>query len=106
MTSLTPDAAALAKSLLSLSALLTEADEAQWQRARVITDTDEGDTGIRSKGEHGDPTADIVADPGRLRLRAAVIDAERVLQRFTAAADITASRLQRQLDAWNGGVND
>lgn len=104
MTELYPTVHETAEALLSLSALLNEADEAQWQRARVILPDGAEDTGIRSQGEHSDPTADTVADAGRLRLRAAVIESEDVLKAFHRAANVAGRRLQRAIDTWNGGL--
>lgn len=88
---------------LQLQGLLTEAESAQWQRSRVIQ-SDEDDPGIRSKGDHGDPTFDAVSDPARLALRAAVIQAEDVLARHYAEEHEAAIGLQKALDRWNGGL--
>lgn len=88
---------------LQLQALLTEAESAQWQRSRVIS-ADEDDPGIRSLGEHGDPTFDATSDPARLALRAAVIQAEDVLARHFGELTEVAAGLQKALDRWNGGL--
>ena len=88
---------------LQLQALLTEAEAAQWQRSRVIA-SDEDDPGIRSQGEHGDPTFDATSDSSRLALRAAVIQAEDVLGRHYGELTEVAANLQKALDRWNGGL--
>lgn len=104
MTRLThPELAAVATLYLRLQALLAEAETAQWQRSRVIS-SDEDDPGIRSKGEHGDPTFDAVADPARLALRGAVIQAEDVLARHFAELTESTARLTAALTRWNGGL--
>lgn len=98
-----PELAATVSLSLQLQALLAEADTAQWQRSRVISG-DEDDPGIRSKGEHGDPTFDTTSDPARLALRASVIEAEDVLGRHYSELAEVAHKLQRSLDRWNGGL--
>lgn len=104
MTRLTnPGLQAAATIFLQLQALLTEAESAQWQRSRVIA-SDEDDPGIRSRGEHGDPTFDAASDPSRLGLRAAVIEAEDALGREYDILTEHAARLQKALDRWNGGL--
>lgn len=87
---------------LQLQALLSEAESAQWQRSRVIAVED--DPGIRAKGGHGDPTFDATSDPARLALRAAVIGAEDILARQFTELTEQATRLQKALDKWNGGL--
>lgn len=104
MTRLThPELTAVVTLSLRLQALLTEAESAQWQRSRVISG-DEDDPGIRSKGEHGDPTFDTTADPGRLALRAAVIEVEDLLGRQYEELTEHAARLTSALTRWNGGL--
>lgn len=98
-----PSLLATATLTLQLQALLAEAESAQWQRSRVISG-DEDDPGIRSKGEHGDPTFDATADPARLALRAAVIEAESTLARHFDELTEAAAVLQTSLDRWNGGL--
>lgn len=98
-----PDLNAAATIFLQLQALLTEAESAQWQRSRVIS-ADEDDPGIRSQGEHGDPTFDAASDPARLALRAAVIEAEDALSRQYGVLTEQAARMQKALDRWNGGL--
>lgn len=98
-----PDLQAQVALSLGLQALLADAESAQWQRSRVIS-ADEDDPGIRSLGEHGDPTFDATSDPARLALRAAVIDAENVLGRQYGELTEVSARLQKALDRWNGGL--
>jgi hypothetical protein len=88
---------------LQLQALLSDAESSQWQRSRVIQGDDD-DPGIRSKGEHGDPTFDAASDPARLALRVAVLSAEEVLARQYDELTEQAARLQTALDRWNGGL--
>lgn len=98
-----PSLLATATLTLQLQALLDEAGSAQWQRSRIIQG-DEDDPGIRSQGEHGDPTFDAVSDPARLALRAAVMQAEDLLARHFDELTEAAARLQSSLDRWNGGL--
>lgn len=91
-----------ARTSLQLSALLGQASEAQWQRSKVITDPD--DPGIRGKGEHSDPTFDVVADPLRQNVRKAEQRARQLLVNYERALAGAAKGLQDALDEWNGGL--
>lgn len=96
------DVARTSRAALQLSALIGQASEAQWQRSKVITDPD--DPGIRGKGEHSDPTFDVVADPLRQNVRKAEQRARQTLERAQRAMEGAALALQNALDEWNGGL--
>jgi hypothetical protein len=97
----TPLIRRLAEEALSTSAVLAEASEIQWQPSPAIRPRE--DTTERSKGGHSDPTTLTVTDPRRLQLRAAVLEAEHLLERATAALAATRRRLEAAVDSWNGG---
>ena len=58
--------------------------------------------GGRSKGTHADPTPTIAMDPARTRLRDAVREAERTVEKCAADLERAEGRLIRAMDAWAG----
>lgn len=89
---------------LRLHALVAAASEAQFSRSYV--ESDPTDPGIRSQGQHSDPTFDTVADERRQALRSAVSHAEQSLRLYQAAMDAASRELERALDAWGGMTAD
>lgn len=83
-----------------IDALLDEAQDAQWQSAPYPTSREE--SGIRGKGTTNDPTSAIALDGRRLRLRAAVVAAERELAMLQHGTAKIASRLEGAINAWHG----
>lgn len=77
-----------------------EVQETQWQPGYSLVPHDE--VGIRSQGMVSDPTANIAFDGSRLRVRAAVIQAEAALVKATEALQSAERRLIRALDAHEG----
>lgn len=105
MTALHPRAGDTARLALEISALLSEAENAQWAKSRIVLpDGAEDDPAIRSQGEHSDPTFDAVADPTRLALRDAVEAATRTLYLYQSSLSQAVTRLTDALDKWNGGA--
>lgn len=104
MSELDPKVAETTRVALEISSLLYQASEAQWQRSSIAAPTDEDDSGIRSKGQISDPTADTTGDPVRLSLREAVIHAKQLLHFYQTGMAGAARNLQDALDRWNGGV--
>ena len=60
------------------------------------------DTSERAKGLISNPTLDTATDPRRLRVRAAVIEAEGLLESIRDSATENAEKLERALDEWAG----
>lgn len=106
LTKLTPKVADTTRVALQLSALLAEADEAQWRRSVILApdDDDMSASSIHASGQHSDPTFDAVADQFRMELRDAVLAAEQALRAHQADMAGAADRLRRALDRWNGGL--
>lgn len=101
MTDPTPfDAKEFAADVLALSALLSDANEAQWQAGR--TPVPREDTTERSKGLTSDPTPNIVADGRRLALRAEVIAAEQALLAARDQVKAAGRHLTDALGRWHG----
>jgi hypothetical protein len=96
----TPVVLRLAEEALSTSAVLREASDIQWQPSPAPRPRE--DTTERSKGGHSDPTVNTVTDPRRLQLRAAVLEAEHLLESATRALAASRRRLEAAVDAWNG----
>lgn len=97
-----PPVRRFAQEALSCAAVLAEASEIQWQASPAPRPRD--DTTERSKGGHSDPTVNAVMDSRRWRLRAAVVEAEQVLDAAVRDLSATRSRLEAAVDAWNGGA--
>lgn len=81
--------------------------DAQWSPSRRVTPAPlrEGgmmDAGIRSKGEHSDPTGEAAVDLNRHRLRREVRLAEDHLLRALAYLNGAHAALDRALAAWEG----
>lgn len=86
------------ETILALSRVLQEARAAQWEAPPHPMD----DSGI-SSGKVPDPTANVATDVQRLRLRAAVMAAERILEETTHHMAAEALEpLQKALDQWHG----
>ena len=98
-TTPTPEVARLAATAaLRIASLTHSADEAQWSKSPAPVAASTG--GGSSSGEVSDPTPNTVADPRRLRLRAAVVAADREL-RTSARSLLTASgALDEALEAY------
>ncbi|UVK59061.1 hypothetical protein SEA_CEN1621_45 [Microbacterium phage Cen1621] len=80
-----------AKGLIAAAAI-------QWQPGARL----KGIGGGKGKGTVSNPTFDIVADPKRLKVRAAVIAAERDLARAARVLDARAEQLARAVAEWEG----
>lgn len=89
-----------AADVLALSALLSDASEAQWQAGR--TPVPKEDTTERSKGLTSDPTPNIVVDGRRLALRASVIEAEQALHAAQAEVRKAGRHLTDAIGKWHG----
>jgi hypothetical protein len=102
---------------LSISELITEAlrlateveeltiegREYQWDAAPIPASRED----VRIKGTGGtpnDPTSSTAMDGRRLRLRAAVVKAERELEQTVANLRRAHTDLTRALDAWHGDL--
>jgi hypothetical protein len=59
-----------------------------------------GEPTERAKGGISNPTADIVADPRRLKVRAAVVELEHEILRATVRLRAKASALETALSEW------
>lgn len=90
----------LAEELPGLLDDLSAAQAIQWEAAPVPTPRD--DTSERAKGGKSDPTARVVFDERRLRVRAAVIAAERVLETTLREARDARVTLRSAVAAWEG----
>lgn len=99
-TPTTFDVKDFAADVLALSALVSDAQEAQWQAGK--TPVPREDTTERSRGLVSDPTPSTVADGRRLALRAAVIDAEQALQVAQAKVRSAGRNLTEALTRWHG----
>lgn len=109
MTDLHPSVADITAAALRLSAALSAADEAQWQRSRIaatddIEANDYNGGSLASRGQYNDPTFDAVSDPTRLALRDAVVHAKGNLTRLVSLMDEHTRNVQTALDRWNGGL--
>ena len=91
---------AIALAYADIEALLDESEDAQWQQAPYASSRDEAR--IRGKGTVTDPTSSIALDGRRLRLRAAVVQAERELAETLKRLHQTHDRLEKSLDRWAG----
>lgn len=87
-----------------IEALLDEAEDAQWQASPYPTSRE--DSGIRGKGSVSDPTSTIALDGRRLRLRAAVQQAEAELAATLKNLHKSHDRLETALDRWQGITNE
>lgn len=94
------DAKDFAADVLALSALLSDASEAQWQAGK--TPVPREDTTERSRGLVSDPTPSTVVDGRRLALRAAVIEAETALLESQRATRKAGRNLTVAITKWHG----
>lgn len=92
-----------AEEILETVRLLDAVGEAQWEAARAIALPDD-DTTERAKGGHGDPVPSIVTDERRLRLRAAVIAAEREVAAAVERLPAVRRNLIDAVAVWEGIV--
>lgn len=83
-----------------LAGMLPDALASQWSASPIPKPRD--DTTERSKGAPSDPTAAVALDGRRLRLRAQVIESERVLRDAAIAVVGVRRGLERTLGAWHG----
>lgn len=88
---------------LRLLALVRSSDiqDAQWQ-VGAPTPLPAEDTNIRGKGMVSDSTANVAYDGRRLRLRAAVIEAESAMILASQAMSRAEDRLRKALDRHQG----
>ena len=101
MTNPTPfDVKEFAADVLALSALTSDAQEAQWQAGK--TPVPREDTTERSRGLVSDPTPSTVVDGRRLELRAAVIEAEQALEAAQLATRKAGRHLTAAITRWHG----
>lgn len=84
---------------LRVRQLLADSREAQWRAGR--SPVPKADTTERSRGLVNDPTANIVLDPRRVALRAAVVEAEAALAYADRAMRFAAARLATVLAQGN-----
>jgi len=80
--------------VLGVASALSSVEDAQYQRARV---------GTWSDSLVSDPVGDVVANPRRLALRAAMVHAEMTIERSAQALEQTLRQLDRAVDRWSGG---
>lgn len=83
----------------ALAELLPAALEYQWRRpasGRADTDTSE-----RASGVYSDPTPDVALDGRRLRLRAQVLQSERILRETVIRARGIRRGLERAIEAYD-----
>lgn len=103
---LTRDLDRIRADLVELERLLPAAWELQWtpapHRPAPRYDTEERGAG----GPPSDPTADVVLDERRLRVRAAVQFAEALVRRIGAATTSARAGLESAIDAWEGVDDD
>jgi hypothetical protein len=93
--------AELAEEAALLSLALDGAVAIQWSASPVPRPRE--DTTERSKGAPpSDPTGDVALEERRLAVRAAVEDGARSLRVATAMVSAAASRVSREVDAWEG----
>lgn len=90
-----------AAAFLRLTQALGEAEAVQWDPAARRPQARD-DTTERSKGGHGDPTADVALDERRLALRDAVEEARLRLQIAATGVSAADRHLREALDAWAG----
>jgi hypothetical protein len=100
LASLAVTARGLAETLPTLLDELAAAQSIQWEPAPVPSPRD--DTSERSKGGRSDPTARAVFDERRLRVRAAVVAAERVLETALHDARDSLAGLRSAVAEWEG----
>jgi hypothetical protein len=93
---------AVATEALALALLIGEAAEIQWQPA--TTPKPREDTTERSRGGHGDPTLNTVADERRLAVRAGVRASEHLLGEALKALVRARKRMETVIDEHNGVV--
>lgn len=98
-TYLAQTAAAVQHTAAELPRLLREAESVQWEAGRK---PGRAQSGGRSKGTHSDPTSAIALDPARTRLREAVREAEKALEKAAADLERAHGRVSRAIDAWAG----
>ncbi|WP_091086757.1 DUF7169 domain-containing protein [Micromonospora nigra] len=84
----------------ALTSVLPAAIDAQWTAAPVARPRD--DTSERMKNTRSDPTAAVVLDPDRLRLREQVVRSARVLHGGTIALREARRALVDALAPWDG----
>lgn len=89
-----------AAAYLRLRQLVSDTAESQWRAGK--TPVPKEDTTERSKGLTSDPTPTIAADARRLALRAAVIEAEQVLEKAGRAMQAVERRLNASFERWQG----
>ncbi|WDS52077.1 hypothetical protein SEA_CARON_51 [Microbacterium phage Caron] len=78
------------------------AHAAEVQFDRPAGPSTRGETPERAKGGVSRPTEDIATDERRLRLRAAVLEAELELEGMETTALATATKLEDALTGWAG----
>lgn len=84
---------------LLLAQVLTKAEAVQWQPSPVPKPREDV---IRSAGGHGDPTGDAALDPRRLKLRAAVIAAERETDDLLTRLRCARANVEQELTRYLG----
>lgn len=81
-----------------LATSLVKASDVQYRRPP--RPSSRGADPTKSVGIVNDPTGDTAIDERRLAVRAAVIEGELLLERFTRAAEAQAARVEEAADAW------
>lgn len=92
-------AARVARVAADIPPALLAAQTAQWEAGRK---PGRAQAMGRSKGTHADPTSAIALDPARTRLREAVKDAEKALEKAHGDLTRALTRLDSAMDAWAG----
>ncbi|GEB46977.1 hypothetical protein MTE01_29220 [Microbacterium testaceum] len=87
-------------SLIRLGENLGHAADVQW--LPPAAPSKRNDTAERASGLVSNPTLDTATDERRLKVRAAVIEAETLLERMRGTADDAADRLEAALQGWAG----
>jgi hypothetical protein len=100
VSTIAPAVKALASAVTPLVESYLDAETVQWSAApatRARADTTE-----RSKGVRSDPTPAIALDEKRLRVRAAVIGAERAIEDSTRVLREADTTLRQAVAEWRG----
>lgn len=97
---MTSTLAAFGATYLRVKQLLTDVGESQWEAGKSPVPAE--DTTERAKGLTSDPTPSIVGDGRRMKLRAAVLEAEDALEKAGRNLQAAEAHLTTALKNWQG----
>lgn len=100
MSAIAESVKALASSVTPLVESYLDAETVQWSAAP--RSAARGDTTERAKGVRSDPTPAVALDEKRLRVRAAVIGAERAIEDSTRSLRAADTALRVAVAEWRG----